>query len=168
MDSFAYKIETDDFYKDISVNVEKMFKTSNFSKDHSSGMKIGLNKQVISMFKDKASGKIMNDFVGLGAKLYSYKMFESGEEEKKCKGVEKAVIQRCITYDDYKTSLLAWKEQVSSMNIIRSYKHEVFTEKVNKIALSANDNKSFILEDRIHMLAHNHYKVNERKNQHTI
>ena len=33
------------------------------------------------MFKDEASGKIIDEFVGLGAKLYSYKMLE-GKEDK--------------------------------------------------------------------------------------
>ena len=38
------------------------------------------------MFKDGAGGKVIDEFVGLRANLYSYKMFE-GEESKKCKGV---------------------------------------------------------------------------------
>ena len=43
-----------------------------------------------------------------------------------------------------------------SMNIIRSHKHEIFTETVNKIALSANDDKRVIREDGIHTFAHGH------------
>ena len=42
--------------------------------------------------KDEAGGKIIEEFVGLRAKLYSYKMFE-GKEEKKCKGIKKSVIK---------------------------------------------------------------------------
>lgn len=79
--------------------------------------------------------------LNLRAKLYSYRMFESGEEEKKCKGVKKAVIQKHIMHDEYKTCLLTGKEQMRAMNITGSYKHEVFTEKVNKIASSADDDK---------------------------
>ena len=45
------------------------------------------------------------------------------------------------------------------MNIIRSHKHEIFTETVNKIALSANDDKRIIREDGIHKFAHGHYKI---------
>jgi len=45
------------------------------------------------------------------------------------------------------------------MNVIRSHKHDIYTEEVNKIALSANDDKRFILDDGIHTLAHGHYKI---------
>ena len=38
------------------------------------------------MFKDEAGGKQIVEFVGLRAKLYSYKMLD-GFEDKKCKGV---------------------------------------------------------------------------------
>ena len=47
------------------------------------------------------------------------------------------------------------------MNIIRSYNHEVFTEEVNKEALSANDDKRFIREDGIETYAWGHYKILE-------
>ena len=45
------------------------------------------------------------------------------------------------------------------MNVIRSHKHEIFTETVNKISLSANDDKRIILEDKIFTLAYGHYKT---------
>jgi len=35
------------------------------------------------------------------------------------------------------------------MNVIRSHKHEIYTETINKIALSANDDKQIILPDKI-------------------
>ncbi|MCG8374780.1 MAG: DNA polymerase, partial [Balneolales bacterium] len=53
-DSLAYEIETEDFYKDISKDVKSMFYTSNYPKDHLSGIEIGVNKKIIGMFKDEA------------------------------------------------------------------------------------------------------------------
>ena len=50
------------------------------------------------MFKDEAGGKVIDEFVGLRAKLYSYKMFES-EESKKCKGVKKSVVKKSIAHE---------------------------------------------------------------------
>lgn len=43
------------------------------------------------------------------------------------------------------------------MNVIRSHGHDVYTEEVNKVALSANDGKRIIKENGIHTLAHGHY-----------
>ena len=40
------------------------------------------------------------------------------------------------------------------MNIIRSLKHELFTEQVNKVALTANDDKRIIQPDKINTLAY--------------
>ena len=37
-DSLCYEIKTQDFYKDISVDVHNKFVTSNFEKDHPSGI----------------------------------------------------------------------------------------------------------------------------------
>ena len=48
------------------------------------------------------------------------------------------------------------------MNIIRSHKHEIFTETVNKIALSANDDKRVIREDGIHTFAHGYAAFGDR------
>ena len=61
------------------------------------------------MFKDEAGGKIIDEFVRLRAKLYSYKMFE-GKESKKCKGVKKLVVKNSIMHEDYKNRLFTGKE----------------------------------------------------------
>ena len=42
----------------------------------------------------------------------------------------------------------------------QSHKHEIFSETVNKIALSADDDKRIILDDKISTLAFGHYKTN--------
>ena len=44
------------------------------------------------------------------------------------------------------------------MNIIRSHHHEIYSEEINKVALSPNDDKRIILSDGISTLAHGHYK----------
>ena len=88
-DSLMYEIQTEDFYEDIAGDVGKWFDTSEYPE----GLPIrtGVNKKVIGMFKDEACGKQIEEFVGLRAKLYSYKM--AGEEHKKCKGVKKNVVK---------------------------------------------------------------------------
>ena len=157
-DSLMYKIQTEDFYKDISEDVKDRFDTSGYQPDHPSDIPSGFNKKVLGMFKDEVNGDIIDEFVGLRAKLYSNKMLE-GEESKKCKGIKKSVVKKSIMHEDYKKCLLTGEEQLRKQNIIRSYKHEVYTEEVNKVALSASDDKRYILEDGIGTLALGHYKI---------
>ena len=156
-DSLAYEIKTEDFYKDINPDVERLFDTSNYPEAHESGIKVGANKKVPGMFKDEAEGKQILEFVGLRAKLYSYRMKEF--EEKKCKGVKKAVVRKSINFEDYKKCLLDGQEIHRTMNIIRSHQHEVYSERINKVALSREDDKRIILKDGIHTLAHGHYEA---------
>ena len=85
-------------------------------------------------------------------------MFE-GEESKKCKGVKKSVVKKSIAHEDYKKFLFTGKEQLRKMNVIRSYRHEVYTEEVNKVALCPSDDKRHILVDQVHTLALGHYRM---------
>ena len=159
-DSLMYEIETEDFYKDISEDIKDRFDTSDYPENHPSGIPTGINKKMLGMFKDEAAGKIIKEFVGLRAKLYSYKMDEGGES-KKCKGIKKQVVTTSIKHEDYKTCLRTGKEQLRKQNILRSYEHEVYTEEVNKVALSALDDKRYILDDGVHTLAWGHYKIKD-------
>ena len=159
-DSLMYEIETEDFYKDISGDVKDRFDTSDYPENHPSGIPTGINKKVLGMMKDEAGGKTIKEFVGLRAKLYSFIM-DDGEETKKCKGIKKQVVESSIRHEHYKTCLTTGKEQLRKQNILRSYNHEVYTEEVNKIALSALDDKRYILSDGVHTLAWGHYKIKD-------
>ena len=46
--------------------------------------------------------------------------------------------------------LVKQKEQHRKMNVIRSHCHEIYTEEINKIALSSDDDKLVIMVDGIH------------------
>ena len=162
-DSFLYEIQTEDFYKDIAGDVRDRFDTSEYKEGHPSGIPTGINKKVLGKFKDEAKGKNITEFVGLRSKLYSYKM-EEGKENKKCKGIKKAVVEKSITHEDYKTCLKTGKEQLRRQNIIRSYEHTLYTEEVNKIALSAADDKRYLLKDSFDTLAWGHYKIKDLEN----
>ena len=146
-----YEISTEDFYKDIKKDVKKKFDTSDYPEKHESGIKTGVNQKVIRKFKDEAAGKQITQFVGLRAKLHCYKI--EGEETKKCKGVKKSVVKMEINFDDYKRTLFTEEEEMRDMKMIRSDKHEIFSIKVNKTALSANDNKRLVGKDKIHIHA---------------
>ena len=156
-DGIKYHIKTADVYKDMNENIN-IFDTSNYPSNHPSGIKSGVNKKVPGKFKDEMGGEVIVSYVGLRPKLYSYVTL-SEKEEKKAKGVKKPVIKNQLKFEEYKECLfnksILRKEQYN----IRSYDHEVFTEKINKIALSHFDDKRYILEDGIHTLAWGHYKL---------
>ena len=107
------------------------------------------------MFTDEACGKQIVELVGLRAKFYSSKMLD-GSEDKKCKGVTKNVTKRSIQFDNYRECLFSRKEQYRKMNVIRSHCHEIYTEEINRIALSSDDDKRVIMTDGIHTLAYEH------------
>ena len=93
-DSLAYEIKTKDFYKNINPDIWKRFETSDYPTNHPSGIKTGLNSKMLGMFKEKAGGKRIVEFVGLRAKLYSYKMYD-GSVYNKCKRV-KRMLQKAV------------------------------------------------------------------------
>ena len=151
-DSLMYHIYTDDFYKDINPDIEEKFDTSDYPEVHPSGIKTGVNKKVIGMFKDEAAGKQITHFVGLRPKLYSYKD-EDEKVLKKCKGIKKNVVKKKIDFDDYVKCLFTGKKEMRKMKIIRSEKHDIYSKEVNKIGLSNEDDKRFVMKDKVHTLA---------------
>ena len=151
-DSLMYLIQTEDVYQDFSKDVRRKFDTSDYPENHPSGIKTGVNKKVIGKFKDEAAGRQITHFVGLRPKLYAYKIEDQGEK-RKAKGVKKYVIKKSFPFDDYKKCLFTEEEVVKEMNILRSEKHEIFSKTVNKVALSANDDKRLICKNKIDTLA---------------
>ena len=99
-DSFIIYVETDDFYKDISNDVNKWFDTSNYSKDINRQLEKGKNKKVIGKFKDELGGLLMSEFCAHRAKTYAYKL-DNNDEVKKAKGTKKCVIKNQLTFNDY-------------------------------------------------------------------
>ena len=151
-DSLMYELKTDDFYKDIKEDIRDKFDTSDYPQEHKSGILTGVNKKVIGFFKDEVSGKQITHFVGLRPKLYSFKVEESNTN-KKCKGIKKSVVKKGIDFQDYVECLFTGEKQMRSMNIIKSENHEIYSKEVNKLALSNEDDKREIMEDKVHTKA---------------
>ena len=158
-DSFIMHFKTDDFYKDISADVDKWFDTSKFNKNDNRPLEIGKNKKVFGKFKDEISGKgkIMKKFVALRAKTYSFLIDEYTNEDyennrivnKKAKGTKICVVKREILCNNYLHSLFKNKVLYRSQQRFRSDHHKVYTEEVNKISLSSNDDKRIHTFDRV-------------------
>ena len=147
-DSFIMHINTEDFYKDIAVDAEKRFDTSNYDDECDRPSPKGKNKKVIGLMKDELGGKIMTEFAALRPKTYSYLM-DDGGSDKKAKGTKKCFIKRRLKFNDYKDCLLNNEIILKSQQRFKSERHDVYTEEINKIALSSNDDKRLQTFDRI-------------------
>ena len=163
-DSFVMHIKTNDFYKDIASDVENRFDTSNYDVNTSETtaepsslersalarrpLPTGKNKKVNGLMKDELGGKIITEFVTLRPKTYSF-LTDDGKEDKKAKGTKKCIIKKMIKFNDYKKCLLNGEIILKSQQRFISNKHDVYTENVNKIALSNNDDKRIVLLNKI-------------------
>ena len=139
-DSFIIHIITEDFFEDISNDFEIWYDTSNYDENDKRPLPIGKNKKVIGLFKDELGGRIMKEFCVLTAKTYSYLM-DDDSDVKNSKGTKKCVIKRGIMFENYKDCLFNDKIMLKSQQRIKSDHHKLYTEEVNKIALSSNDDK---------------------------
>ena len=146
-DSFVMHVKTNDFYKDIASDVENRFDTSNYEVN-SRPLPTGKNKKVIGLMKDELGGKIITEFVTLRPKTYSF-LTDDGKEDKKAKGTKKCIIKKMIKFNDYKKCLLNGKIILKSQQRFISNKHDVYTENINKIALSNNDDQRIVLSNKI-------------------
>ena len=145
-DSFIMNIKTNDFYKDISYDVECKFDTSNY--EVKIPLPIGRNKKIIGLMKDELGGEIIMEFIVLRPKIYSY-LTDNDKIDKKAKGTKKCLIKKMTKFYDYKKCLLNNKVILKSQQRFVSTKHDVYTENVNKIALSNDDDKRIISSDKI-------------------
>ena len=160
-DSFVIHVETEDFYKDIANDFERWFDTSNYDENDKRPLQIGKDKK-IGLFKDELGGKIMKEFFAVRAKIYAYLINGYNDDDydkeklinKKAKGTKKCVIKRRILFETYTDCLFNNKIILKSQQRFKSDYHEVYTEEVNKIALSSNDDKRLQTFDKITTYPH--------------
>ena len=157
-DSLLLCIETDDVYKDMERHID-LYDTSDFPKEHY--LHNTKNKKVLGKFKDECNGKLISEYVGLRPKMYSILISECEESEtiKKAKGVKKYVVKKHIQHNDYKQALFNKELFRHTMSMLRSYKHQIYGIRLNKISLSPLDTKRWIADDGVNTLAYGHYKI---------
>ena len=91
----------------------------------------------------------MTEFCALRAKTYSFLIDEYTDADyeknkiinKKAKGTKKCIVKRELMFENYKDSLFNDKIILRSQQRFRSDHHRMYTEEVNKIAQSSNDDK---------------------------
>lgn len=74
-----------------------------------------------------------------------------------------------MRFDEYVKILIAFINNKNNsleiayknMNYIQSNKHIVYSKTTQKLALNANDDKRYIMDDGVNTLAYGHYKLNK-------
>ena len=89
----------------------------------------------------------MTEFIALRPKTYTYLM-DDDTKVKKAKGTKKCVIKRVLKFNDYKDCLLNNETVLKSQQRFK-VKDNIYTEEINKISLSNNDNKRLQTFDKI-------------------
>ncbi|XP_063388138.1 uncharacterized protein LOC134674022 [Cydia fagiglandana] len=165
-DSLVYQIFTENYYADIKSDLNLYFDTSDYPPSNKYDLPL-INKKRLGFFKDENNGRILKEFVGLRSKMYTLDVEKYDENDEKtekygvlskAKGVNKCVTKK-LTLDNYKTCLFNKNLQRAQMLRFKSIKHIIFTQKINKISLSHEDTKRYLLENSSDTLAWGHYKI---------
>ena len=167
-DSLCYEIQTEDIFRDM-INDHHKFDLSDFNLEFLQSVAPELSEEEITKIKmenKKVPGKFkletldhnVKQFVGLRSKLYSL-LYEDDTDKKTCKGIKKCVKEKVIKHFDYLNTLLSGKTKSEKQCTFRSYKHEMYSIEVSKVALSAFNDKKYLLDDGIHGYSYGHCKI---------
>ena len=126
------------------------------------------NKKVPGKMKDELDGNTLLEFVGLRAKAYAFrqlieyensdKNWDEGEvlDVKKLKGIQKWVVKKNISFDNYYECLFNKREHYADTTSLRSFKHKIKTLSARKKALVPFDDKRYLLRDGITSIPFGH------------
>ena len=133
------------FILDVADDVEKRSDISNYDVDRP--LPKITNEKVIRLMKDELWGKIIIEFVALRLKAYSY-LTDDDTVHKKAKQ-KKSVIKRILKFNAYKDRLIKNKVILESQQRFKSEAHSIYSERINRIVLSSNDDKKLQTFDGI-------------------
>ena len=133
--------------------MKQHYDMSEYSKE--SGLYDGENKKVIGKFKDESPDEVIESFVGIRSKCYSF--ITKNNTVKKTKGVSKVVVKKNITFDDYKNCVLNDTPKRVKINAIRTLKLTNYSLTQDKLALSNKDDKR-VWFDKTSSRAYGHFR----------
>ncbi|KAK3106807.1 hypothetical protein FSP39_000183 [Pinctada imbricata] len=159
-DSLCYEIHTNDIYEDIFKD-KQLFDLSNYPPNDKHFD--STNKKVPGVFKDETGKVPIKSFVGLRSKMYSFTYAE--KEKQVAKGIARATIKNDLRHHMYEDCLFNETIQICQMKSIRSENHTMQVKHINKLGLTAFDDKRYVLNNGCDTLAFGHYMTEYLNNE---
>lgn len=159
-DSFLYELSGQDAdpYEFMRKHSNE-FDTSDFAKNNIYGIR-PMNNKELGMMKDENSGEVIEEVICLRSKMYIIIFANSDKVVKRAKGVKKYVLDKKITFDDFKRCITTRSPMEESQNCMRSLKHDVFNTTNMKKVLDFFDDKRYLKRDGGHStLPWGHYSI---------
>ena len=98
---------------------------------------------------------LLLEYVGLRPKMYSI-LEASGKSIKKAKGLKKNTMKKHLHYKQYKEVLFEKQTFRHGIDVLRSKRHHIYGQRLNKVSLSPSDCKRWIAENVLDTLAYGH------------
>ena len=149
-DSFILHIQSEDLYEEIKNDVKERYDTRKYPKN--SELFYEGNAFKLGCLKDECNGKIIREFCGTCSKSYSYTVEGEKTEKKKCKGIKDSAIEE-LTIQDYLNCVFKGETKTVKFNLIHSTGHDIYTENMEKIALTPTQDVRYVLPDHTHTLS---------------
>jgi hypothetical protein len=159
-DSFCFLIKTNDIFEDFK-KYSDILDLSEYPEDHFSELFSDKNKKVLGMLKDEMKGSIISELVGIKSKMYSL----SYEHKNKMtgKGIQRAVLEKFFSHDDYKNCILKNDLFFAQNRRIESKDHQLRTIEQTKLVLKPFDDKRYYISN-IDSLAYGHTDIEKETN----
>jgi hypothetical protein len=150
---YYFQVNTIDDYMHDNAH---LFDTSNYPTSHP--LYSRSNEKKIGCFKNETAGISPQEFVALRPKCYSI-LLSKNDSKRTCKGVKRGFVSKHMRHNMYLRTLRNHVKASATFQNIRSKNHVVQTVEITKYALSAADDKRYILECGEKTLAYGHHRI---------
>ena len=110
--------------------------------------------------QDGPSLKLSREAIAIRPKMYHLDVYITAQPNAETfKQATKGVPRNTLTYQDFSDCLHENKTKTVEFNIIASTNHQLYTQRVEKIALCNYDDKRWLCDDGINTLAYGHFRT---------
>ena len=137
---------------------DKYLDTSDYPREHM--LYSDKNKKVPGFMKDETNGVLIKSFCGLRSKMYSLLTTETKMSKLTAKGVKRGFVKKHVRHEMYLKTLKDRTCTYANFINFRSRSHKIETIKINRVCLSAYDDKRCVNNvDGVCTLAYGHYSI---------